>query len=223
MTSPRDAASPEAPHGRLPVRKVIKGMLVICACCVLLLFVVAAVFLRGEQAWRRDLLIMKTTGPLVELSWVETFRIVRPGSGFWMDSEQLEWEAASAHLLIRSPALSGAELEAGRVLFRQNCTACHGADGRGTTVGPSLVDGEPRYATSEWSTYRIIESGLPGTSMSAHDAGWSNNWLLVAHVRSLRVPDDRKPGPAARQVRVSSEELAAAVRTPENWLMFRDV
>jgi ubiquinol-cytochrome c reductase cytochrome c subunit len=47
--------------------------------------------------------------------------------------------AAAAQPVTTPPTPDPAEVDAGRSVYQTGCTACHGADGRGTPQGPSLV------------------------------------------------------------------------------------
>jgi len=55
---------------------------------------------------------------------------------------------------------------AGQTLFAQNCTACHGARGEGSSIAPALNAPEVRQMDSE-TLQNIITFGRPGTAMPA--------------------------------------------------------
>ena len=92
-----------------------------------------------------------------------------------------------------------ATLAQGRVIFEQNCVACHGASGAGD--GPRAAEFTPHPAAiGNTSTmhdvtpalmYRIVSVGVQGTTM----AGWSSKlgsderWAVVQYVNSLRAND----------------------------------
>ncbi|MBK9121573.1 MAG: c-type cytochrome [Chloroflexi bacterium] len=64
----------------------------------------------------------------------------------------------------------GATLSAGLVVYAENCAACHGANGEGTTLAPALNTDELRVRLNTAELARIISEGVPGTLM----ASWSN-------------------------------------------------
>ncbi|MBD0850788.1 c-type cytochrome [Maribacter arenosus] len=75
-------------------------------------------------------------------------------------------------------------LEGGRLIYKQNCQICHGAEGQGA-IGPSLVDGEWIYGKEDMM--RIIENGSEKGTMPAWKDTLSNketNWV-VRYVLSL--------------------------------------
>lgn len=55
-------------------------------------------------------------------------------------------------------------------LFSQNCAACHGATGAGTTIAPPLNSAELRARMDDNALRDTISNGRPGTAMPV----WSN-------------------------------------------------
>ncbi len=64
----------------------------------------------------------------------------------------------------------GAALSAGLTVYAENCAACHGANGEGSTLAPALNTDELRVRLSDADIARIISEGVPGTLMSS----WSS-------------------------------------------------
>lgn len=64
----------------------------------------------------------------------------------------------------------GVALSAGLTVYAENCAACHGANGEGSTLAPALNTDELRVRLSDADIARIINTGVPGTLMSS----WSN-------------------------------------------------
>lgn len=64
----------------------------------------------------------------------------------------------------------GDSLSTGLTLYAENCAACHGANGEGSTLAPALNTDELRVRLSDADVLRIIEQGVPGTLM----ASWAN-------------------------------------------------
>ncbi len=63
----------------------------------------------------------------------------------------------------------GAALAAGLTVYAENCAACHGANGEGSTLAPALNTDELRVRLNDADLARIIQTGVPGTLM----ASWS--------------------------------------------------
>jgi len=64
----------------------------------------------------------------------------------------------------------GNALSDGLQTFATECTACHGANGEGSTLGPALNSAELRARLTTDDLIRTISQGVPGTLM----AGWQN-------------------------------------------------
>ncbi len=90
--------------------------------------------------------------------------------------------------LLADPTLAG--LAAGIQIYAENCVACHGPDGLGTSLAPVLNDPEVR-ARPLSDLERIVQLGSPGTLM----AGWEKSLAPeeLAAVLALITGWDRVP------------------------------
>ncbi len=70
---------------------------------------------------------------------------------------------APEHALRVPPGVSQAQVQAGERLFKaQTCTGCHGADARGTPLGPSLATGKWVWSDGSLAGIRnTIDKGVP--------------------------------------------------------------
>jgi putative heme-binding domain-containing protein len=98
--------------------------------------------------------------------------------------------ALAAKAQIRKPANplgdSPQVAEAGRVLYNQSCTSCHGPDGTDGDRAPGL-DGNRRYfRVSEAAIFETLKSGIPGTSMPASGLPDNDIWKIVTFIRAIR-------------------------------------
>ncbi|MBN2147735.1 MAG: c-type cytochrome [Anaerolineales bacterium] len=103
----------------------------------------------------------------------------------------------------------GDTLAAGISLYAENCVACHGADGVGTTLAPALNDPAVR-AQNAVDLERTIRLGTPGTLM----AGWEKalddeqiTALLELMLRWDEIPTGAIPAPD-EPILVTAESLA---------------
>ncbi|HEY3381624.1 MAG TPA: c-type cytochrome [Vicinamibacterales bacterium] len=95
----------------------------------------------------------------------------------------------SAPLVVESRANPLAQrpevLAGGERLFRQRCSTCHGADGRGSRKGPALVTGDVQAETDGALFWRISSGntrrGMPTFSFLPEP----QRWQLVMALRSL--------------------------------------
>ena len=147
---------------------------------------------------------------------------VRPvvGQTGWLDPTEFPPERGRVippvdpqTLLVSSPEL----LEQGRVLYEQNCLACHGQLGQGDGPAASTMNPRPRNlaAADGWvngyglaGIYRTLSEGISGTSMNAFDyLSKRDRMALGHHVQSLGEFSHETDEPQA--VEALSEELAA--------------
>ncbi len=98
-------------------------------------------------------------------------------------------------LVLRPPADLGEDgREMGRTLFVENCSECHGLDGRGDTprareLDPppiSFHDGTLAGALTPYKTFNAVSFGIPGTAMASLDAlSASERWNIALYVLGL--------------------------------------
>lgn len=98
----------------------------------------------------------------------------------------LEIVEVSEEMLQAVSLLEGGEsMTAGLTLYAENCAACHGANGEGTTLAPALNSAEVRTRLDDTAMTRIIVQGVPGTLMAAWNAALSDEQVteLVTFLR----------------------------------------
>lgn len=82
----------------------------------------------------------------------------------------------------------------GKELFIQNCTSCHGVEGRGDGTSGEGLDPKPanfhdleRAPTiSPFAAFNTIRLGVPGTGMPAFDFSDDDVWSLAFYVSTFR-------------------------------------
>ncbi len=85
------------------------------------------------------------------------------------------------HLLIKNPLEE--DLYYGKIHYKLRCSKCHGMQGQGGRLAPSLVD----YNGNKRQLYKIIYEGIPGSNMK----GWGKKMRpkdivsIVHYVQSL--------------------------------------
>lgn len=86
-----------------------------------------------------------------------------------------------------NPLGPGSEVAAaGRALYNQNCTNCHGLDGAAGDRAPALAAQRSYNRTSDQDLFDAITKGIPGTGMPPVGLSADDSWRIVAYIRSLR-------------------------------------
>jgi putative heme-binding domain-containing protein len=87
----------------------------------------------------------------------------------------------------KNPLGRGTEVvAAGRALYNQTCTACHGVDGVEGERAPALVGERRFFRLSENAIFETIQNGIPGTAMPAMKLPEDDTWRIVTFIRAMR-------------------------------------
>ena len=147
----------------------------------------------------------------------ELWELTRPGRGFDCT------EGDSLEARIQYSSIAGEDdRKAGARIFRQRCSGCHGADGSGGSVGPSLTRSQYNHGDSDLAIYKVLRDGIPGTAMQNVGLTLYGRLQVIAYLRSLQeqLSRERKPEASPLAIQVSNERLLAAGTNPDEWLMY---
>jgi mono/diheme cytochrome c family protein len=115
----------------------------------------------------------------------------------------IEMEVSDEMLASVAQLREGEVLSAGLLVYAENCSACHGANGSGTVIAHAVDTPELRD-TPYVELVQLVSEGVPGTLM----AGWENTLTSdqIASVLSLlyRWPDIIQAGVEFPEVEVRS-------------------
>src|SRR4051812_28703027 len=75
------------------------------------------------------------------------------------------------------------DIDAGRALYDGNCGRCHNNDGAGVP-GVELFK-QIKRANSDDDIAKLIQAGIPGTSMPSHQFSTAQALTVVAYLRSM--------------------------------------
>ncbi len=188
---------------------------------LLLVCVVVATIARPRV--RQGLLIVraKASGSLVNIGWLDLFRMVRSGQHFGLPDLV---STPNPFVAIHNPYSAPSDISAGSDLFRLHCALCHGPNGEGGPGGPKLQQRHMVQGNSDWAIYQTISLGIRGTGMPANNLPWLDKWKLVAYVASLGggpAPEEESASiPVASLPDVSYEAIRDSDRSPTNWLTY---
>ena len=108
---------------------------------------------------RARLYLQKAQGGVPELSWSELWELTFPGRGFHCTA------GISLEASIQSSSNASEEnRSAGARIFRERRTGCHGVDGSGGPVGPSLTRPQYKHGHSDLAIYQVLRDGISGTA-----------------------------------------------------------
>ncbi|HVQ12059.1 MAG TPA: cytochrome c, partial [Vicinamibacterales bacterium] len=93
--------------------------------------------------------------------------------------------AASIVAVACAARVDAQNVDAGRGVFASRCAACHGTEGGGGELGPSIVARVPLRTDADLEA--VVREGLPGAGMpSFANLSKSESADLIAHLRTLR-------------------------------------
>jgi len=99
----------------------------------------------------------------------------------------------------RNPLVGDAQaIKQGAVLFRQECTYCHGVAARGGMRGPDLTSGSWSHGGADADLSRTIADGVAGTAMPPNKLTETEIWQIVSYLRTLQQPPAAPKGDARK-------------------------
>ena len=184
--------------------------------CVLLLLHVP------RFRWRVEIVRLKATGGLPDMTWKELADLNRHGDPFHLKELVV---TPNPYQVIKDPFASPEDVSAGEKIFQSHCTQCHGAHGVGGTTGPALQQRQMRKGSSDWALFKTISDGVAGTAMPPSSLPENDRWKLVAYVKSVaegvESPSD---SPFISRIAglgpVRYEDVLASEKDPSRWLTY---
>jgi len=122
------------------------------------------------------------------------------------------WAQEESVTALKNPFNEPADRAAGARIFRSQCASCHGADGRGGQGTPDFTTGRFKRASSDEGLFKIVNLGVPGTTMPGFPLSATATWQVLSHIRSLGPAQGGKAkltGDAARGEKLFREQGCA--------------
>lgn len=185
---------------------------------IAVLVAVGTVFLVQPIRWRTAILFDRATGGIQEIGWSDLLRMLKPGSDIYLEALA---KTHNPYLTIENPRHSKKDLEAGKKLFLENCSTCHGDEGRGG-AGPNLYDHSYRKGRSDWALYQTIVHGIPKTAMVGRNLPRDDVWSIVYFIQQtiVEAKAENAAGNAVTIKPVTAAEIATAADHPAEWLTY---
>ena len=175
---------------------------------------------KSDDVWaaiscRAALYLEKAEGKFPDLSWSEIWAISQPKMGFNC-VEGRSWDASFQFSSIASPD----DRRAGARIFHDRCSGCHGNDGSGGSVGPSLTRSAYLHGDSDLAIYKTLRDGVLDTAMPRAELPLSELLQVMSYVKSLQAHLPEEPESLRPTISVSNETLNAAGKNPDEWLTY---
>jgi alcohol dehydrogenase (cytochrome c) len=181
-----------------------------------LFIALAAVMLtNSEVRWRIAVIHMKLKGEVPSFGWRELLWNLRPHSPIYLRYLPI---LPNPDLAIDNPFTAPQDSVAGADTFRRDCSSCHGVDAHGGAAGPNLARSGSQRIRSDWSLYRVIAHGIPGTAMRSHPLPPRTIWQVVRYIQSLRATESRVAG--SEPVQVPYSRLLNASTDSTGWYTY---
>lgn len=170
--------------------------------------------------WRAKVILQKAEGRLPSIEWSDLAWMLGPNPTVFLVNMG---DPPNPYSAIANPLHSPGDVAAGKHLFEQHCTHCHGSEARGGAGGPSLHDRVFRQGRSDWALYRTITQGIPDTAMIGWKFPRDDVWRLVAYLNDTLLKGE--PGVSAGTSGllvepVSADALAHAESDGSEWLTY---
>ena len=166
---------------------------------------------------RLPLYLQNVRGGASKLSWTELWELTFPGRGFVC----AQGTSLAASLRFSSIANED-DRKSGARFFRERCAMCHGIDGSGGSVAPSLTRSEYSHGDSDLAIYQVLRDGIPGTAMPAVGLPPRVRLQIIAYLRTLqpRLSEVHKSETSRLAIQVSNDRLRAAGTDADEWLTY---
>ena len=92
--------------------------------------------------------------------------------------------SAAGTVAAQEHSYTPADIENGSRIFQSTCAGCHGQNGDGV-AGIDLSRGQFRRGTSDTEIIKIIQTGIPGTTMPPHNLTDTQAGTVVAYLRNM--------------------------------------
>src|ERR1700712_3097602 len=103
-------------------------------------------------------------------------------------------------LLLFASVVYGQNADPGRPVFESRCSRCHGSDGKGGEMGPSIVARLPSHNDKELSA--LIHDGIPQKGMPPNVLPETEMANVVSYLRRIQT----RPGTKQEQRKVQTTD-----------------
>lgn len=169
-------------------------------------------------AWRAQILFERFGGDFAEIPLLQFVAWLKPGSPVYLEELSISRNVAAS---VKHRPIDVEGIGAGRTLFQNQCSHCHGADAKGGNA-PNLLLALGHL--TDWTFLSTVKWGRTGTGMQAQPVTDEQIWQLHAYLEAEKsaAADDPAVSQSARAaaVAVTADALLSADKRPEQWLTY---
>lgn len=161
----------------------------------------------------------KAEGDVPDLSWRELWFMAHARGGFAMES--FVDSGFSLEGAVASPYIKPMDVRAGKRIFRERCSTCHGNEATGG-LAPALNHSELRHGDSDLAIYKVIRDGIPQTGMAPVAISIRERWQVIGYLRALQfaAATSSAGSLASIHILVTNEQIRRAGSAPDQWLTY---
>jgi len=170
-------------------------------------------------SWRAHLFARKAEGDVPDFSWRELWFIAHVRGGFGLENfvnQGLSLEGAA-----KNPYVSLDDYQAGKRIFRERCSVCHGNEATGG-LAPALNHSMLRHGDSDLAMYKVVRDGIPQTGMTPVTVSIQERWQVIGYLKALQLAASSRYADLLPpiDIHVSNEQIRTAGSAQDQWLTY---
>jgi alcohol dehydrogenase (cytochrome c) len=161
----------------------------------------------------------KAEGDVPDLSWRELWFMAHVRGGFGL--ENFVHLGFSLEGTVISPYVTPDDYQAGKQIFRERCSVCHGNEATGG-LAPALNHSVLRHGDSDLAMYKVVRDGIPQTDMAPAAISIQERWQVIGYLRALQFAASSRHADSLPpiDIHVSSEQIRTAGSAQDQWLTY---
>jgi len=170
-------------------------------------------------SWRAHLFARKAEGDVPDFSWRELWFMAHVRGGFSL--ENFVHLGLSVEGAVINPYVTPDDYQAGKRIFRDHCSVCHGNEGTGG-LAPALNHSVLRHGDSDLAMYKVVRDGIPQTGMAPVAMSIQERWQVLGYIRALQFAASSRYADSLSpiDIHVSSEQIRTAGSAKDQWLTY---
>ena len=170
-------------------------------------------------SWRAQVFTRKAEGRVPDLSWRELWFMVHARGGF--DMESVPAFGMSLEGAVTNPYVTPSDYQAGKRIFREHCSVCHGSEATGA-LAPALDHSGLAFGDSDLAMYKVVRDGIPHTGMAPVPMSIQERWQVIGYLKALQFAAASRYASSLppMDIRVSDDQIRSAGTARDRWLTY---